>query len=111
MKTFMMLLMAMGMALLGSVELLAGPRAKRTPVVTQRQINQQARIRQGVRSGQLTRGETRLLQREQAKIRHHKRLARADGVVTRWERKKLNREQNRASRHIYRAKHNGRARY
>ncbi|MBN2430596.1 MAG: hypothetical protein JXQ27_03940 [Acidobacteria bacterium] len=95
----------------GTTDLLAGPAAKRTPVITQRQVNQQAHIRQGIRSGELTRGEVRLLQREQAKIRCHKRIAKSDGVVTTWERKKLTREQNRANRHIYQAKHNGRVRY
>jgi len=111
MKITVTLLFILGLMLAGSADLLAGPAARRTPVITQRQANQQARIRQGVRSGALTRGEARLLQREQAKIRMHKRLAKSDGVVTPGERQKLRREQNRANRHICQAKHNRRVRY
>ena len=82
----------------------------RTPVVTKRQHNQQARIRQGVKSGELTRAETRRLERGEAKIQRDKMKAKADGVVTPRERAKLNREENRESRRIYRAKHNNRVR-
>ena len=79
-----------------------------TPRVTKRQLKQQARIEQGVKSGQLTAGETKRLELQQAKIQADKRKAKADGVVTPAERAKLNREQNRASRKIYRLKHNNR---
>jgi hypothetical protein len=77
-----------------------------TPVVRERQTNQQKRIGQGVKSGQLTPKETRRLERQQAKIQHDKKMAKADGTVTPRERAKLKREQNRASRRIYRLKHN-----
>ena len=81
-----------------------------TPVVTKRQHNQQARIRQGVKSGELTRGETRRLERGEAKIQRDKMKAKSDGRVTPGERAKLNREENRESRRIYHAKHNNRVR-
>jgi hypothetical protein len=77
-----------------------------TPRVAKRQLKQQARIEQGVKSGELTAGETKRLELQQAKIRADKRKAKADGVVTPAERAKLAREQNRASRKIYRMKHN-----
>ena len=77
-----------------------------TPRVTKRQQNQQGRIEQGVKSGELTKGETRRLERQQGKIQRDKRAAKADGVVTPGERAKLNREQNRASKRVYRLKHN-----
>lgn len=77
-----------------------------TPHVTKRQLKQQARIEQGVKSGELTAGETKRLELQQAKITADKRKAKADGVVTPAERAKLAREQNRASRKIYRLKHN-----
>ena len=80
----------------------------KTPVINQRQRNQQARIGQGVKSGQLTAGETRHLEAQQAKIQHDKKAAKADGTVTPQEKAKLTREQNRASRTIYRDKHNNR---
>jgi len=77
-----------------------------TPRVTKRQLKQQARIEQGVKSGELTAGETKRLEREQGKIQADKRKAKADGVVSPAERAKLAREQNRANRKIYRLKHN-----
>jgi hypothetical protein len=81
-----------------------------TPRVTKRQVQQQARIKQGVKSGELTAKETRKLERQQAKIAIDKAKAKSDGVVTPAERKKLNREQNRASRRIYRQKHDAQVR-
>jgi len=71
---------------------------------TMRQGAQQGRIAEGVRSGELTRRETRLLEREQRKIRIEKQLVQADGKVTPAEKRFLRREQNRASRHIARQK-------
>lgn len=82
----------------------------RTPGITRRQHRQQHRIRQGVRSGELTRGEFRRLEKEQAEIQEDKKEAKADGTVTKDERKELRHEQNVASRRIYRAKHNNRDR-
>ncbi len=80
----------------------------RTPRITKRQINQQRRIKQGVKSGELTPAETRRLEAQQAKIQADKQAAKADGKVTPQERRKLRREENRASRNIYRLKHNKR---
>ncbi len=79
-----------------------------TPVVNQRQRNQQARIHQGVKSGQLTPRESRRLEAQQRKIQADKMAAKSDGKVTPAERRHLRREQNRASRNIYRLKHNAR---
>ena len=79
-----------------------------TPRVARRQVKQQVRVEQGVRSGELTKGEARRLERQQRKIAVDKRRAKSDGVVTPAERAKLNREQNRASKRIYRTKHNNR---
>ena len=78
----------------------------KTPRITKRQINQQARIKQGVKSGELTKGETRKLEKEQAKIQHDKKKAKSDGKVTPQERRKITREQNKASRDIKRLKNN-----
>lgn len=70
---------------------------------------QHKRIKQGVRSGELTRVETRQLAKEQRNIRHKKREARADGVVT-GERREIKQDKRQASRHIARKKHNRRNR-
>ena len=76
--------------------------------VGQRRENQQDRIAQGIKSGQLTAGETAKLEKQQQGI--NKQVA-ADrkangGTLTASEKKQVNREQNQASRNIYRKKHN-----
>lgn len=78
--------------------------------IGQRRENQQDRIAQGVKSGQLTAGETSRLENQQQGIN---REARADrqangGHLTGADRRAINQSQNRASRNIYAKKHNGR---
>ena len=72
--------------------------------------NQQDRIAQGIKSGQLTAGEAAHLESNEAKIKKEVRNDRAanGGKLTPQERKQVNRQQNRTSRQIYRDKHNGR---
>ncbi|MCC6350381.1 MAG: hypothetical protein IT347_12410 [Candidatus Eisenbacteria bacterium] len=81
-----------------------------TPRVDRREARQTARIHQGVRSGELTRGEARSLRAGQRHVHRIERRAKADGNVSARERAHLNRAQNRQSRHIHRLKHNGRTR-
>ncbi len=78
--------------------------------VQQRKENQQDRISQGVKSGQLTPGETAHLENREAGINRETRHMRAadNGHLTAKDRKIVNRQQNRVSRNIYRDKHNAR---
>ena len=73
-----------------------------------REVRQHHRIEQGVKSGQLTRGETRRLVRGQARINRIEARDKRDGFVTMHERRQLQRVQNHQSRRIYRLKHNAR---
>jgi hypothetical protein len=74
--------------------------------INDRQQNQRTRIRQGVRSGELTRREAGRLQAQQARIRVNEAYARrSGGEFTARERARIQRQQNRSSRHIYRQKH------
>ena len=75
-----------------------------------RQENQQDRIAQGVKSGQLTAGETANLERKEARLnREIRRDRRANGGnLTNKEKAQINRQQNKLSRNIYRDKHNAR---
>lgn len=82
----------------------------RTPVINARQHNQERRINNGVRSGELTRREAHNLRTDERRISAEKRMAKADGHVTRNERRMLRRQENRTSRAIYRNKHNNRVR-
>lgn len=79
-----------------------------SPVIDQRQVNQEGRIEQGVASGSLTVGEAARLDAQQARIANREAAMKADGTLTAAERAKLTRQQNRASRNIYLKKHNRR---
>ena len=81
-----------------------------TPGLNARQRNEQARIRQGVRSGELTRPEAACLKAREADIRADNRAARANGVVTRDERQDIRQDERRTSRAIYRQKHDAQLR-
>ena len=83
---------------------------ERDPGVNARQHNQRARIHQGVRSGELTRRETRRVVERQRDIRQLERAYKSDGQLTRKERADLHHEQNQASRQIRRQKHDGQER-
>ncbi|MEM1319098.1 MAG: hypothetical protein AAGG75_02515 [Bacteroidota bacterium] len=81
-----------------------------TPKATKRQVNQQKRIKQGVRSGELTKKETVQLQAQQKHIQKTKKRAKADGKVTPKERAKIQHKQNRASKNIKSKRSNSRTR-
>jgi hypothetical protein len=78
--------------------------------VGKRAENQQDRIGQGVKSGQLTSGEAAHLEKNEARVNREVRNDRAanGGKLTPQERKQVNQQQNKMSRQIYRDKHNGR---
>ena len=75
-----------------------------------RAYDQQQRIGQGVRSGQLTAGETRNLEGREASINRQAAADRAanGGRLTQPERQQINDRQNNVSRSIYQDKHNDR---
>jgi len=78
------------------------------PGVQKRMENQEGRIEQGVKSGQLTPREAGRLEAQQARIQQNEQRMKADGKLTAGERERLTRQQNKASRDIYRLKHNER---
>ena len=84
------------------------PGHPRVNQVNHRERNQQDRIANGVKSGELTPHETVKLERQQGRIdRSEKRdMAAHNGHLTRREQVNLNRRQNRASANIYAKKHN-----
>ncbi len=73
---------------------------------SQMQHSEAQRIKQGVQSGSLTRGEARYLVREQQRIRSKERAYKADGYYTRAERQEVSHDLQRASANIYQQKHN-----
>ena len=81
------------------------PHHPRDPGVNQRQHNQDQRIRQGVRSGELTKQETGGLLQERRAIRQEERDYKSDGKLTKDERKDLHQDLNALSKDIYNEKH------
>jgi len=82
------------------------------PTIGQRKIDQQDRIAQGVKSGELTAGETSHLEHQEAGINKEEggMKAQDNGHLTTPDRKTIRHQQNQESRRIYRDKHNARVR-
>src|SRR5207245_6854408 len=88
---------ALGLAFCGAAFAQAG--------TIQRDVNQQQRIEQGLKSGQLTTREAARLEREEARVERDQARAMQDGKLSPAEKARLAREQNKVSRDIYREKH------
>ena len=82
----------------------------RDPGINHRQHYQQQRIKQGVRSGQLTREETKGLRRQEKSVRQEERAFKSDGQLSKGERKDLHQDLNNLSKEIYQEKHDGEVR-
>lgn len=76
--------------------------------VKNRQVNQQKRIAQGVKSGALVPAETVNLEKKEAAIHQEVKADRTlnGGKLTPAEKKVVNHQQNKVSKQIYKAKHN-----
>ena len=72
----------------------------------QRDINQESRIEQGLKSGQLSTGEAARLEKGEARIDRMESKAAKDGNLSPEEAARIQRAQNRESEAINRAKHN-----
>ena len=88
---------ALGLAFCGAAFAQAG--------TVQRDVNQQQRIEQGVKSGSLTNRETARLERGESRIDRAEARAGADGKVGPGEQRRIQRAENRESRRIYKEKH------
>ncbi|MGH7205969.1 MAG: hypothetical protein ACREI2_07140 [Nitrospiraceae bacterium] len=77
----------------------------KSPGADRREHKQKQRIKQGVKSGELTKEETRALRAEQRAIRAKEREMKSDGSLTREERKELHQDLNEASKNIAEQKH------
>ena len=77
---------------------------EKKPVIEQRKENQQDRIAEGVKSGQLTPGETANLEKKEAAINKETRADRAanGGKLTPAEKAQVTNQQNQVSKQIYR---------
>ena len=77
--------------------------------IKQRKENQQKRIAQGVKSGELTPRETARIEHNESKINKEVRRDRRanGGNLTNKEKAQVNRQQNKVSKEIYNQKHDG----
>lgn len=102
MRTSTRTAVAVGLALVGSLALTGGAEAG----IEQREWRQQARIRQGIASGELTRREAIRLESNAAAIERQERAMRHSGAgLTPCERARLNRRLDAQSARIYEEKH------
>jgi hypothetical protein len=83
--------------------------AQTSQEINQHKENQQDRIAQGVKSGQLTADETAHLEKQESAINREEKNMRAqdNGHLTKADKSLINKQQNQESRRIYRDKHNG----
>jgi len=81
--------------------------------VDRRRENQQDRIAQGIRSGQMTAGEAAKVENQERGINQQVHADRAanGGKLTPAERQQINKEQNHESKNIYNKKHNGKTQH
>lgn len=79
--------------------------SQRMQADVQRNVNQEKRINQGVRSGELTNRETARLERGQARTDRAEARAGANGHVSAGEQARVQNRENRQSNHIYNQKH------
>jgi hypothetical protein len=82
-----------------------GALAQTTASEVQRDVNQQQRIEQGLKSGELTTREAARLEREEATVNRMQSRALKDGTLSAAEKARIERAQNRVSHDIYREKH------
>jgi hypothetical protein len=97
------------LALVATLSLTAATLSAQTSQeINQRKENQQDRIAQGVKSGQLTAGETSHLEHQEAAINKEEKAMRAqdNGHLTKADKSLINKQQNQESKRIYKDKHN-----
>jgi hypothetical protein len=83
------------------------PGHPRVNQINQRETNQQNRIANGVKNGQLTPGQTARLERGEQRLENNEKkdMAKDNGQLTKQDQKQLNKEANHMSNRIYKDKH------
>lgn len=84
----------------------AAAQAQSTGSETERNVDQQQRVEQGLKSGQLSTGEARKLEQGEARIDRTEQRDLANGSLSASEKAQIQREQNHESAMIYKDKHN-----
>ncbi len=74
------------------------------------QTTQRNRVKQGVRSGELTRHETKAIAHQKKEMHQDVKAVKADAVITTAEKKEIKQDNKQLNKSIYRKKHNSRDR-
>jgi hypothetical protein len=85
--------------------------SQRMQADVQRNVNQQQRIEQGVKSGQLTNREVGKLENGQARVDRAEARAGANGRVSANEQQRIQKAENQQSKRIYKEKHDAKKRH
>jgi hypothetical protein len=91
---------------LGGLVCRVGAADNKTRALDKHEAEQQKRIEQGIKSGELTPDEAARLKKAEAKLKADEAAAKADGKVTQGERKALLKEMRQDSQKIHALKHN-----
>jgi len=83
------------------------PGHPRVNQVNRRETNQQNRIANGIKNGQLKPGQTARLERGEQRLQNNEKkdMAKDNGHLTKQDQKQLNKEANHMSKRIYKDKH------
>lgn len=103
-KALLIAIFGCGLLLPSTLKAEGGGREKRG-APSHRMQNQKDRIRQGVKSGELTKQEAEQLRQEHRGIRKEREQLKSDGELTPEERGQLQEKINAASEHIHQEKH------
>ena len=94
---------ALAVAICSAISVNAKAQSNATEV--QRNVNQQTRIEEGLKSGALSSREAARLEKQESKVNRDEARALKDGKLSVAEKAKLQAEQNKVSQNIYREKH------
>lgn len=108
MKLNTMLTLSCAAVLAVAANTFAADPATSDPGVKAREENQQDRIAQGIRSGELTPHEAQLLEKKEARLHRLEHRLKSDGTLTKADRERLQHQLDKLSAEIYALKHNDR---
>ena len=74
------------------------------------QTTSRNRVKQGVRSGEITKQERKVIANDRKETKEDIQVAKADGIVTPAEKREIKQDKKKTIRAIYRTKHNRRDR-
>jgi hypothetical protein len=97
---------AIGLMLMGSMAYAQTPQQGTRKAGPPQRLHLPQRMRDGIRTGQLTRPEAQQLRQRFVELRQHAKAMRADGTLSPEERKTLRNEWRQTSRALFRMRHN-----